>query len=175
MANDLGNLAQRTLAMISKNYDGIVPYPGDYSETEFRSMESLKLSQKLPKNVSLLIHRQAFHLALERIWEVIRDSNKAIDQDEPWKLKKTDETAMGTVLWLQAETMRNLAIVLRPFIPDAMDQLLNQLGVPNNERKIMHLSQFEEGILYGKYSVKPGSKLPRPSPIFPKYLGTIEG
>ena len=175
LANDLGNLAQRTLAMISKNYDGIVPYPGDYSETEFRSMESLKLSQKLPKNVSLLIHRQAFHLALERIWEVIRDSNKAIDQDEPWKLKKTDETAMGTVLWLQAETMRNLAIVLRPFIPDAMDQLLNQLGVPNNERKIMHLNQFEEGILYGKYSVKPGSKLPRPSPIFPKYLGTIEG
>ena len=82
---------------------------------------------------------------------------------------------MGTVLWLQAETMRNLAIVLRPFIPDAMDQLLNQLGVPNNERKIMHLNQFEEGILYGKYSVKPGSKLPRPSPIFPKYLGTIEG
>ncbi|MBR72501.1 MAG: methionine--tRNA ligase [Rhodospirillaceae bacterium] len=174
LANDFGNLAQRVLSMISKNFEGVIPYPQKNAECNFKSFETLSLSQNLLSKVSPLIHKQAFNEALDRIWEVVREANRSIDKDEPWKLKKKNKSGMGTILWLQAETIRNLAIILKPFMPQSMDRLLDQLNIPLDERNIVNLHEDNEGDICQKYSLRPDSKLPKPVAIFPKYICEFE-
>jgi methionyl-tRNA synthetase len=106
------------------------------------------------------IDRQALHEALEDIWKVIRAANSYIDRQAPWALKKTDPPRMADVLRLLLDVLRPVATLLQPFMPDSMVKMLDQLGVPSNQRSIADLQTPLPG----------GISLPAPQGVFPRWV-----
>jgi methionyl-tRNA synthetase len=96
---------------------------------------------------------------------VISASNRYIDDQAPWALKKTDPERMNTVLYTLMEVLRCLAIVIQPVIPDSASKILDQLSVSNDERNFSHLNIL--------FKLTPGKILQEPTPVFPRFvLGT---
>lgn len=160
LANDYGNLVQRTLSMIARNCGGRLPGPGTFS-TEDKTM--LGEVDSLLEPLRSAMDRQAFHEALEDIWRVVRAANAYIAREEPWALRKNDPERMGTVLFVAAETIRGLALATLPFMPDASNRILDQLAVETGAR---NFAAFGEA---GR--LRPGSALPKPEGVFPRYSG----
>jgi methionyl-tRNA synthetase len=156
LANDFGNLAQRVLSMVNRNCDAEVPDPGAFTDAD----EAL-LSQAhgLLDQVRPLMAEQAFHLALETIWRLVAEANRYVDEQAPWTLRRTDPARMRTVLYVLTETIRHLAILAQPFVPDSASKLLAQLAVPDDERMFANLAK----------PLTPARKLPAPQGIFPRY------
>ena len=157
LANDLGNLAQRTLSFVAKNAGGAVPEPG------VRTPEDAALlggAGRLPSLGHDAIDRQAFHEALEHIWRVIRAANAYIDHQAPWVLRKTDPARMEAVLRVLLEVLRVVATVLQPFMPDSMARMLDQLSVPADARTFAALDT----------PLPAGTTLPPPQGVFPRYV-----
>lgn len=159
LANDFGNLAQRSLSMINKNCDGKVPVPADFTEADRALLDKAAV---LPNVVRKEFDEQAFHKALDAIWEIVGECNKYADEQAPWSLSKSDTQRMNTVLYVLGETIRHVAVVTQPFMPDSMDKLLDQLAVPKEQRLIQHLSP--------EFALKPGTDLPAPTAVFPRYI-----
>jgi methionyl-tRNA synthetase len=158
LANDLGNLAQRSLSMIARNCDGRLPaLPAALTEADTALLDQ---AAALPALLGAAIEGQAFHSALEEAWRVIRAANAYIDHQAPWALKKTDVVRMGGVLRVLAEVIRAVATVLQPFMPDSMARMLDQLAVPADARGLAALAQ----------PLADGSMLPAPQGIFPRYV-----
>ncbi|MGB0631847.1 MAG: methionine--tRNA ligase [Alphaproteobacteria bacterium] len=162
LANDLGNLAQRVLSMVSKNCDGKVPNPGDESGFTDEDRTLLDNSRDLIQSVRPEMERQSFHQALEYIWTIIRSANVYVDHQAPWKLRKEDPARMETVLYVLSESIRNIAILLQPFMPDAMSTLLDQLSVAEDARRF--------GNLGAASALEPQTALPKPEPVFPRFV-----
>jgi len=175
LANDLGNLAQRVLSFIAKNAGGVVPPHGEFTEQDrdllagagphlYKSVKSDLVN--LPPNDQQAQHIDAgypaFHRALEAIWATVRAANQYVDEQAPWKLRKDDPARMNTVLHVLAENLRSLAILIHPFMPQSMDRLLDQLAVPKGARNF--------DMLGDKGRLDPGTKLPKPEGIFPRYV-----
>jgi methionyl-tRNA synthetase len=156
LANDFGNLAQRSLSMIAKNCDGQLPDPGAPTVAD-RAL--LDLAEGLLDRLRGAYRVQAFNKALEATWEVIGAANRYIDEQAPWTLRKTDPARMGAVLYTVAETVRRLAILSQPVMPDSMGGMLDQLGVPEDARDFTALAA----------PLAPGTRFPRPQGIFPRY------
>ena len=138
LANDLGNLAQRSLSMIAKNCGGLIPEPSALNKAD----EPILLESSL---ASLLVcrevmDRQAIHKAIEAIWQVVADANRYFAGQEPWALKKTDPARMGTILWVTAEVVRRVAVLSQPDVPAAAAKFLDQLGVSPEDRTFAALS-----------------------------------
>ncbi|MDX2027544.1 MAG: methionine--tRNA ligase [Alphaproteobacteria bacterium] len=161
LANDLGNLAQRSLSMINKNCGAMVPKHGAFTDAD---NTLLGKAQGLLAQVRQELDVQAFHKALDHIWQVIGDANRYVDEQAPWALKKNDPPRMETVLYVLAETLRHIAILLQPFMPDAMDRLLSQLVVPQDKRSFADLTKDN--------ALKSGTPLPAPEGVFPRYVET---
>ncbi len=159
LANDLGNLAQRSLSMIAKNCGGAIPEPSAQTEAD---ETILKASAALLGVCREAMDRQAIHKAIEAIWQVVADANRYFAVQEPWALKKTDPARMATVLYVTAETIRRIAILAQPFVPTAAAKFLDQLGVAPGDRTFAALSP--DGAL------KPGTKIAAPQPVFPRYV-----
>jgi methionyl-tRNA synthetase len=159
LANDLGNLAQRSLAMINKNCGAKVPNRGVFTNGD---EAFLAKAQALLGQVRLEFDVQAFHKVLDHLWSVIGESNRYIDEQAPWALRKTDPARMETVLYVMAEVLRHLAILIQPFMPDAMSKLLDQLAVPAQDRNFAALTQA--------HALRPGTPLPAPQGVFPRYV-----
>jgi methionyl-tRNA synthetase len=157
LANDLGNLVQRTLSFIAKNAGGVVPARGALGEADDAL---LGMAGGLTGKVRDAMGRLAFGEALEEVWKVIRAANAYIDHQAPWALKKTDTARMNTVLLVLVETIRTVGFLLQPFMPAAMENLLNQVGVPAGARQ---LSDLETPLV-------EGAVLPGPSGVFPRYV-----
>jgi methionyl-tRNA synthetase len=157
LANDLGNLAQRTLSMVARNCEGRLPGRGDVTEAD---AALLAAADALPALVRDRIDRQLFHEALEEVWKVIRAANAYIDHQAPWALRKTDLVRMGSVLRVLVDTMRPVATVLQPFMPGSMGKLLDQLGVPADGRDFAALGG----------ALAAGTVLPAPQGIFPRFV-----
>ncbi|MCG7360466.1 methionine--tRNA ligase [Roseomonas sp. ACRSG] len=155
LANDLGNLAQRTLSLIQRNCDGQLPAAGAPDPTDAELLDAVSA---LPQRVEEALSRQAFHEALERIQAVSRLGNSWIDAQKPWSLKKTDVVRMASVLRHLHTALRALATVLQPFMPDTMSRMLDQLGVPAEARDLAALAM----------PLPDGTALPPPSPLFQK-------
>ncbi|HYU13322.1 MAG TPA: methionine--tRNA ligase [Stellaceae bacterium] len=158
LANDFGNLAQRVLAMINRNCDAAVPEPGEFTEAD---EELLGEVRELLARVRPQIAEQAFHLALETIWRVVSAANRYVDEQAPWALRRGDPARMRTVLYALAETLRHLAILTQPFVPDAAAKLLDQLAVLQGQRDFAALTASP---------LQPGTRLPRPEGIFPRFV-----
>jgi methionyl-tRNA synthetase len=159
LANDLGNLAQRVLSMINKNCAEQLPLPGAFTDADRKLLGS---AHGLLAKLRPLFAEQAFHRALETIWQVVGDGNRYVDEQAPWALKKTDPARMATVLYVLAETVRHIAILVQPVMPDSMAKMLDQLAVPAGARTFAALG--EGGAL------KPGTALPKPEGVFPRYV-----
>ena len=159
LANDLGNLAQRVLSMVAKNCGGALPEPGEPVAADAALLERARgLLPVLRSEMSAL----AFHRGLEAVWAVIGDANRYVDEQAPWALRKTDPARMATVLYTLAETVRIIAILLQPFMPDAMARMLDQLAVAGDQRDYRRID--------AKSALVPATPLPRPEGVFPRFV-----
>ena len=159
LANDLGNLAQRSLSMIAKNCGGVVPEPVELTEAD---EAILAAADGLFARVTQAIDDFAIHRALEIVWAVIADANRYFAGAEPWAHKKTNPKRMETILYVTAEVLRQIAILVQPVMPGSAAKLLDQLGVPPDAR------DFAQLVPVGR--LKPGTKLPPPQAVFPRHV-----
>ena len=159
LANDLGNLAQRSLSMIAKNCGNAVPEHGAFTDAD---KALLGAAHGLLDRVRAEFDAQLFHKGLEAIWSVCGDANRYIDEQAPWTLKKTDTARMATVLYVLAETIRHIAILVQPVVPESAAKMLDQLALGPDQRGFETLGP--EGAL------KPGTALPAPQGVFPRYV-----
>ena len=153
LANTIGNLVQRTLSLIVKNCDGVIPTVAD---------AQLADADALLEKMRSLMDAQSFHLALEEIVLVARHANEKIDHEAPWTLKKegTPESLakMNSVLYELLEDIRRIAILLQPFTPDAAAKILDQLGVKDDARALAALAT---PLPFGGVIAKPEGVFPR--------------
>jgi len=160
LANDLGNLSQRVLSMIFKNCDGVMPSKptalAEADETILKQVDGLLERQRDHYD------NQQFHEALKDIWDVVSAANRYVDDMAPWALRKTDLDRMGDVLWVLAETLRQVAILIQPVMPEASAALLDQLVVPDDARGFDQLGQGSH--------MQGGQAIDKPVPIFPRYV-----
>jgi methionyl-tRNA synthetase len=159
LANDLGNLAQRSLTMIARNCDGRVPEPGTLTEAD---QGLLARADALPEQARGAVGSFALHTALAEIWSVVAEANRYFANAEPWALRKTDPARMAGVLYVTAEVLRAVGILAQPFMPKAAAELLDLLAVPEDRRMLADIGAG------GRLS--PGTALPQPKPIFPRFV-----
>jgi methionyl-tRNA synthetase len=157
LANDLGNLAQRSLSLIARNLGGALPNRGAMTDDD---STLLGLATALPDLVRSAMERQTFHEALEEIWKVVRAANAYIDRQAPWALNRTDKARMADVLRVLADTIRVVATLLQPVMPGSMARMLDQLGVPADRRAFADLAE----------PLAAGIALPPPQGVFPRFV-----
>jgi len=159
LANDLGNLAQRSLSMIGKQHQGIVPEPGALSDADkaILAQADAMIDQARPAMTS-----QQIHQALNAIWAVVAEANRYFAGEAPWALAKTDPQRQKTVLYVTAEVLRQIAILTQPVMPEASMKLLDSLAIPVTGRDF--------SALRGQQRIAAGTQLPPSVPIFPRYV-----
>ena len=163
LANDLGNLAQRSLSMIAKNCGGVVPQRGAETDADRAILEQASAALATARKA---MAEQGIHHALAAIFGVVAEANRYFAGQEPWALKKTDPARMEAVLHTTAEVIRRVAILCQPFIPGSAAKLLDLLAVAPENRHFVHLGE--------EYALKPGTPLPAPAPVFPRYVEPAE-
>lgn len=159
LANDLGNLAQRSLSMIAKNCGGVLPTPGPLAAED---KAILGAADALLSKARGAMRDFALHTVLAETWAVVAEANRYFAAAEPWALRKTDPARMGTVLWTTAEVVRQVAILAQAVMPGSAGRLLDLLSVPQDRRSFTALG--EAGRLTG------GATLPAPMPVFPRFV-----
>src|SRR5579871_6031959 len=161
LSNDLGNLAQRSLTMVTRQFGGALPQPGVFSDND---QAILSAADALIGKARSAMATQQLHQVLNAVWSVVADANRYFAGEAPWALAKTDPARQGTVLYVTAEVIRQVAILAQPFMPEAAAKLLDLLAVPKNEREFLSLG--------GATRIAPGAKLPPPVAVFPRYVET---
>lgn len=159
LANDLGNLAQRSLSMIAKQLGGVLPEPGEFSDND---KAILAMADVMIAASREAMATQQIHQWLNAVWAVVAEANRYFAGEAPWALAKTDPARQKTVLYVTAEVVRQIAILTQPVMPTASGLLLDSLGIPEGERNFATLG--------GAKRIAPGSTLPAPTPAFPRYV-----
>ncbi len=160
LANDLGNLAQRSLTMINKQLGGVLPKPGAFSDND---KAILAAADDMIAAAREHMKTQQLHQILNTVWAVVADANRYFAGEAPWALAKTDPGKQGTVLYVTAEVLRQVGILCQPFMPASAGKLLDLLGIPQGERQFDRLGHA------GK-RIAAGTPLPAPAPVFPRYV-----
>lgn len=159
LANDLGNLAQRSLSMIAKASGGKLPEPDAFSESD---KTILAAADAMIGTAREHMKTQQLHQVLNCIWAVVADANRYFASEAPWALAKTDPKRQGTVLYVTAEVLRQVAILAQPFVPASATKLLDLLAVGPEQRSFHALTSASR--------IKGGATLPPPVPAFPRYV-----
>jgi hypothetical protein len=159
LANDLGNLAQRSLTMVARNLGGVLPKPGTFSANDQAILGS---ADAMIGKAREAMATQQLHQVLNAVWAVVADANRYFAGEAPWALAKADPQRQGTVLYVTAEVLRQISILALPFMPASAAKLLDLLAVPAEERWFSFLG--------GKHRITAGAKLPAPAPVFPRYV-----
>ncbi len=151
LANGIGNLTARVLAMTEKYFDGRVPKraardPLKHWDGYDRAMESLRL-----------------HEALQIVGEIVKDCDELIDREKPWTLAKTDREKLAEVLYTLLETLRHLALMLHPFMPETALKILTQLGLELP-------TDYDRAKQWG--ALETGTRIARGEPLFPRLAAT---
>jgi methionyl-tRNA synthetase len=163
LANDLGNLLNRTLTMIERYADGKIPEPGAAANPDLDSALRETALGLLPL-VARHIHELEFSRALEAIWGLVQLGNQYIDKCAPWVLAKDpkDRARLNTALYNAAETLRFLCLMLYPFLPVAAEEMKRQLGLLLNFSKPVLAHDISWGGLL------PGTDIEKGQPLFPR-------
>ncbi|CQD02400.1 methionyl-tRNA synthetase [Mycobacterium europaeum] len=160
LANELGNLAQRSLSMVAKNLGGVVPEPGELTAAD---ADLLATADGLLDRVRASFDGQAMHLALEAIWLMLGEANRYFSAQQPWVLRKSeseaDQLRFRTVLYVTCEAVRVAALLVQPVMPDSAGKLLDLLGQAGDRRAFDAVAA----------RLAPGTKLPPPAGVFPRY------
>jgi methionyl-tRNA synthetase len=159
LANDLGNLAQRSLSMVAKSFGGVLPTPGAFSDTDKVILAAADAMIGIAREH---MKTQALHQVLNAVWAVVADANRYFASEAPWALAKTDPKRQGTVLYVTAEVLRRVAICSLPFMPSSAARLLDLLAVQTSRRDF---SALDAGV-----RIEAGRQLPPPVPVFPRYV-----
>ncbi|MEA3485361.1 MAG: methionine--tRNA ligase, partial [Candidatus Aerophobetes bacterium] len=163
LANDLGNLLNRTLPLVERHCRGRVPYPEDEGQ------EDGKIKEKTRQVLAQLDERMnslSFSEALSLIWEIVRAANLYMDRCAPWRLAKEGKRKrLYTVLYNLLETLHVLGVLLYPFIPCSAEKMWTQLGI----QKDLSKQRWEEIEHWGRLT--PGIEIKRGSPLFPRING----
>jgi methionyl-tRNA synthetase len=159
LANDLGNLAQRSLSMIAKQCEGVLPEPGAFTNNDRAILAQADGMIGLARTA---MASQQIHQALNAVWAVVAEANRYFAGEAPWALAKTDPARQRTVLYVTAEVVRQIAILAQPVMPASSAKLLDSLGIPEDVRDFAALG--------GAARIKPGTALPAPSAVFPRYV-----
>jgi methionyl-tRNA synthetase len=164
LANDLGNLAQRSLSMIAKQLDGVLPQPGEFSDNDNAMLAQADGMLALARTA---MATQQIHQALNAVWAVVAEANRYFAGEAPWALAKTDPARQRTVLYVTAEVVRQVAILAQPVMPESSAKMLDSLGIPADieSRNFAALGT----------RIKAGTKLPAPTGIFPRYVEPTAG
>ena len=164
LANGIGNLASRSLSMIVKNCDGKIPECGPLTDED---KALLAQADALLASTRDDMGKQLIHRALASIIAVVSETDRYFASQEPWALKKTDPARMATVLYVTADVVRQIGILLQPFMPDSAAKLLDLIAIPADKRDFAALG--EAGRLVA------GTPLEAPKPVFPRYVApTVE-
>lgn len=199
LANEYGNLAQRSLSMVAKNCGGQVPTPGSLTAED---EELLALARGVLPEARRHVDVQNLHLYVGACWKVLSEANKYFSAQEPWKLKKTDTARMETVLWVTLEVVRIITLLIQPVMPASAGKILDQLGVPAGDPAAAAGARNVHAANEGAPAITPvhvggaaegagdpeagrpeparlftavdtplaaGTPLPKPAPVFPKF------
>ncbi|BBY56713.1 methionine--tRNA ligase [Mycobacterium koreense] len=160
LANELGNLAQRSLSMVAKNLDGVTPTPTALTEDD---EHLLAAADGLLDQVREHFDAQAMHLGLEAIWRVLGAANRYFSAQAPWVLAKSDaaedRARFATVLYTTLEVVRVAALLIQPVLPTSAGRLLDLLAQPADRRDFAAVPD----------RLTPGVALPAPTGVFPRY------
>ena len=159
LANGLGNLAQRSLSMIAKQLGGVLPEPGPFSDND---KAILAEADAMIAAARTAMATQQIHQWLNAVWAVVAEADRYFAGEAPWALAKTDPARQKTVLYVTAEVVRQIAILVQPVMPAAAAKLLDSLGIPEDERNFAALG--------GAKRIAPGTVLPAPQAVFPRYI-----
>ncbi len=159
LANDLGNLAQRSLSMIGKNCGGVLPAAVSLAPEDAAILAQTDALLALCREA---MKTQAIHQVLNAVWAVVAEANRYFAAAAPWALRKTDPARMEAVLYTTAEVVRQVAILAQPAMPEAAAKLLDLLAVPAEARNFAALGPGGR--------LQAGVTLPPPQPVFPRYV-----
>ena len=159
LANDLGNLAQRSLSMVAKAFGGVLPAPGDFTAEDKAILAAADGMTGIAREH---MKTQQLHQVLNAVWAVVADANRYFASEAPWAKAKTDPKRQGMILYVTAEVLRQVAILALPFMPSSAAKLLDLLAIPANERSFAELD--------GSKRIGSGRQLPPPAPVFPRYV-----
>jgi len=163
LANNLGNLAQRSLSMIFKNCGGAIPEPGTFTAEDQAILDATDALYVAARGE---MDRQNVTKYLDAVWSVVAEVNRYFAAEEPWAKKKTDPARMATILYVTAECVRQFAILAQPVMPECAAKLLDLLAVAPEARTFASLGS--EGRL------APGTQIPEPQGVFPRYVDPAE-
>ncbi|MFO7297923.1 MAG: methionine--tRNA ligase [Pseudomonadota bacterium] len=163
LANDLGNLAQRSLSMIYKNCGAAIPEPGAFSDADKAILDA---TDALYGQARAAMDRQAIKQYLDAVWAVVGETNRYFASEEPWAKRKTDFKRMETILYVTAEVVRQVAILAQAVMPSSAAKLLDLLGQGPDVRSFAALGPSGR--------LKPGTPIPQPTAVFPRYVESEE-
>lgn len=158
LANDLGNLLNRTATMVEKYFQGVVPDSKEYREIDNQIISEAK---EIPQKIDVLMEKLDYSVVLETIWQFINRLNKYIEDVKPWQLKKENSPALATVIYTLVESLRIIAILVFPFMPGKAAEMWDQIGMEESIDKV-RFNELKWGLL------KPGTKVKKGNPLFPR-------
>ncbi|PZS08915.1 MAG: methionine--tRNA ligase [Chloroflexi bacterium] len=165
LANDLGNLVNRTLSMLTRYRGGEVPAPGDQAETEKALQET---AENIPPQVSQALDDYNPQAALDISWQLVTRANKYVEETAPWQLAKQEHQGdseaaerLSTVLYTLGESVRLIGVLLEPFLPETAGKILEQLGCAQSEP-----AGWADALTWGRS--EPGTTVAAPEPLFPR-------
>jgi methionyl-tRNA synthetase len=160
LANDLGNLVQRVLTFIHKHFAAQPPIMHNFSAED---QEFLAIFPSLLTRTRQHMEKIALHRVLETIWEGVVAANRYVDAQKPWVLAKTDQVRLKVVLTVLLDGLRKIGILLRPFIPDSADKILDMIAVAPEKRTFAYFPE----------SYSPTGSLPPSEILFAKVLEDV--
>jgi methionyl-tRNA synthetase len=164
LANDLGNLLNRTVAMIDKYFDGVIPaYTPEATRYDAQIVET---ARDTVAKVEESMEKLEFSVALTAVWQLVSRTNKYIDETQPWVLAKDESNRgiLGSVMYHLAESLRIVSVLLRPFMTTTPDKIRRQLGIEDSQQEL--LCSWSSIARFG--ALPSGTRVNKGEPLFPR-------